>query len=85
MPFITVIDTLCHGRVPGWKNEDGSPVVYATHEEAEKDVNDPEVLCGGEPEDDIVEVTVEDDGRILDVVDGTVWWTPPAPADVPRG
>lgn len=68
--FITVIDTLCEGRVAGWREEDGKPCLYDTREEAEKDAND---VAEGDDPDDVIEVVVTPD-RIYDPIDGRVYW-----------
>ena len=73
------VDTLCDGWVPVETDEAGRPVVYRTRLEAERVVAEntmehlQEVLAGERefedamnPEDQIVEVTVFEDGSIED-------------------
>lgn len=69
--FITVVDMVFQGRVAGWREEDGKPVLYDTREEAQIDAED--VMEGDDP-DSIIEVEVIDDA-ITDPVDGRVYWT----------
>lgn len=70
MPFICVIDTVCDGLVASWKFEDGTPVVFATREEAEEEAND--VMPDDEP-DTVLEVVVTE-SEIYDPVDGRIYW-----------
>lgn len=72
MPFITIQHTVFQGWVPGWRDEEGRPILYDTEQEAELDAL--EAMHSDDDEmDGIVEVTVTDN-EIVDVVDGRVYW-----------
>ena len=86
--FCIYIDTLCQGPIPIERDGDGKPVVYATREEAEREIASDcierlqQFLAGERPFDDamtveeyVVPVTVFPDGSITDE-DGGIFPNP---------
>lgn len=86
--FCIYIDTICQGPIPAWRDEKGLPVVYATREEAEREIASDcieklqQFLAGERSfedamtvEDYVVEVTQAADGSITDG-DGRVFPNP---------
>lgn len=71
MPFITVYDTVFQGRVAGWHDDDGKPVIYDTYAEALVDAND---VMEDEVPDGVLEVVVTEE-NITDPIDGYVYWS----------
>ena len=71
MPFITIIDTVFQGRVTGWKDQDGKPIIYETEQEAQLDA---QAQMEGEEADEVVEVSITDE-EVKDVVTGRIYWT----------
>ena len=77
--FCIFIDTICEGRIPGWHDEQGMPVIFSTIESAQCEIVEDLVdrlqqfLDGERPladaltvEDYILPVKVLPDGSILD-------------------
>jgi hypothetical protein len=77
--FCIFIDTVCEGRIPGWHDEQGMPVVFPTLEAAQREIADDMIeylhqFLAGERsfadavtlEDYILPVKVLPDGSILD-------------------
>ena len=71
--FITVMDTVFQGRVAGWRDDKGKPVLYATQQEAELDAQEG-VLQEDDEADEVLEVFVTE-YSIIDPVSGRVYWT----------
>lgn len=70
MPFITIVDTVFQGRVAGWRDEDGKPVIYDSLIEAEMDAAD----VGEDDEPDMVVEVVVTPTKIYDADDGRIYW-----------
>jgi hypothetical protein len=77
--FCIFINTVCEGRIPGWHDEQGMPVVFPTLEAAQREIADDGIdklhqfLAGERDFDDamtvedyILPVEVLPDGSIID-------------------
>lgn len=72
MPFITIQHTIFQGWVPGWRDEEGRPIIYDTEQDAELDALD--AMHDEDDEMDAVVEVVVTPCKIYDAVDGRTYW-----------
>jgi len=75
--YCIFVDTVCEGRVPAWHDENSMPVIYASLEDAQREIADEQIeklrqfLCGERDFDDAI--TVEEYALPVHVLmDGSV-------------